>query len=268
MHPNYYRPFFLAFLFVASLTLSGCLDQDTSTDKALKTLKGEVFYRERMMLPPGSTLTVTLEDVSRMDVAAETLASRTYTPDTAPPYTFTLEFDPEQIQPNHRYVLRARIESGDQLMFINMEHVPAFAMPEGHPVRMLVRRVPGPRSTGPAIPLKQTHWKLNQIGEQALPEDMGPQQPFMEIQKNEQRILGFAGCNTFTGYYELSRAEVELLALAATRKQCAKYMDLEQAFKKALAEVRFWKLQDEKLELYSQSNELLLSFSAEIKSGQ
>ncbi len=262
-----YRLFSLAVLMLLlSLVLGGCME--TGTDKAMKTLNGEVFYRERMMLPPGSTLTVTLEDVSRMDVAAETLASVTYTPETAPPYGFTLEYDPEQIQANHRYALRARINSGDQLMFINMEHVPAFAIPEGQPVRMLVRRVPGQRNIRSSTPLIQTHWKLTGIGEKALPEDMGAQQPFLEIQKKEQRILGFAGCNSFTGYYELSRTQVELLGLASTRKYCEKHMDIEQAFKESLAKVSFWKAKDKQLELYSQNDELLLTFSAEIKTGQ
>jgi putative lipoprotein len=255
-------------LLLAIMAMSGCMEKDTGTDKSVKTLSGEVFYRERMMLPPGSTLTVALEDVSRMDVPAEILASATYTPETAPPYAFALTYDPEQIQPNHRYALRARIESNEQLMFINMEHVPAFAVPEGQTVRMLVRRVPGQRSVKPAVPLKQTHWKLTQIGVQTLPEDIGAKQPFMEIQKKEQRILGFAGCNTFTGYYELSRTQVELLGLASTRKHCDKHMDIEQAFKEALAQVSFWKLKDEKLELYGQNDELLLTFSAEINPRQ
>ena len=42
------------------------------------SLAGEAFYRERLLLPPGAELLVTLEDVSKMDVASTVIAAATH----------------------------------------------------------------------------------------------------------------------------------------------------------------------------------------------
>lgn len=40
-----------------------------------KTIEGSVFYRERVMLPPNAEIQITLEDVSKMDVAADVIST-------------------------------------------------------------------------------------------------------------------------------------------------------------------------------------------------
>ncbi|MEJ2539899.1 MAG: YbaY family lipoprotein, partial [Gemmatimonadota bacterium] len=74
------------------------------------TLTGQVIYRERMMPRPGSTLTVTLEDVSRADAPSEVLGIFETTLEGGPPYEFRIEYDPASIDERMRYNLRARIE--------------------------------------------------------------------------------------------------------------------------------------------------------------
>jgi heat shock protein HslJ len=46
----------------------------------------EVFYRERMKLPPTATLEVVLEDGAKMDVAAELVARKSVPLKGGPPY--------------------------------------------------------------------------------------------------------------------------------------------------------------------------------------
>ena len=79
-------------------------------------ITGTASYRERMMLPPGSTLEVTLEDVSRADAPADVIARAEVEASKAPPYAFTLAYDPARINSNHRYNVRARIMADDKLM--------------------------------------------------------------------------------------------------------------------------------------------------------
>ena len=111
-------------------------------EPAKATITGEVVYRERMMLPQGSTVTVRLEDVALQDVAATVIAETSFTPSGGPPFAFELQYYPPQILPKGRYALRARIEAGGRLMFINDTHIDAFPE-EGGPVEILVRRVSG-----------------------------------------------------------------------------------------------------------------------------
>lgn len=86
------------------------------------SLDGEVFYLQRIALPPAATLSVSLQDVSLMDAPAVTLARQAGPVKGNVPLPFHLTYDPSQVKPGHRYVLSARIELDGKLLFINTEH--------------------------------------------------------------------------------------------------------------------------------------------------
>lgn len=86
------------------------------------TLDGEVFYLQRIALPPAATLSVSLQDVSLMDAPAVTLAKQAGPVKGNVPLPFHLRYDPAQVKPGHRYALSARIELDGELLFINTEH--------------------------------------------------------------------------------------------------------------------------------------------------
>jgi putative lipoprotein len=119
-----------AWWFVGAFLLTACAAPEHGVESpAVQTLEGEVLYRERILLTPGHQMTVTLEDVARMDVAADIVASTTVPIEGSPPFAFTLEFNASDINPPDRYVryaLRARIERDDKLQFINDTRHDAF----------------------------------------------------------------------------------------------------------------------------------------------
>lgn len=86
------------------------------------SLDGEVFYLQRMALPPSATLSVTLQDVSLADAPAVVLARQNSPVKGQVPLPFHLQYDNKQIQPGHHYAVSARIESDGQLLFISTEH--------------------------------------------------------------------------------------------------------------------------------------------------
>lgn len=86
------------------------------------SLDGEVFYLQRMALPPAATLSVSLQDVSLMDAPAVTLANQAGPVKGNVPLPFHLTYDPSQIKAGHRYAVSARIELDGKLLFINTEH--------------------------------------------------------------------------------------------------------------------------------------------------
>ncbi|HAC02016.1 YbaY family lipoprotein [Brevundimonas naejangsanensis] len=67
-------------------------------------------YRERIMLPPGHTLTVRIEDVSRADAPSRVIAEARQPLDgRAPPYAVTLSVPNDRIDSRMEYAARAEI---------------------------------------------------------------------------------------------------------------------------------------------------------------
>ena len=97
-----------------------------STQADMQVLEGKVYYLEKKLLPPGAVLEITLENVSKQDVASTQMASVTQTIKGAPPYTFSLEYDAARIKPNMRYGLRAEVTSSDKLLMTSTEQIDPF----------------------------------------------------------------------------------------------------------------------------------------------
>ena len=105
-------------LLCATALLSAC----SSAPLAGKhSLDGEVFYLQRIALPPGTTLSVSLQDVSLADAPATVLDEQSGPVKGQVPLPFHLSYDPAQVKPGHRYAVSARIEVDGQLMFITTE---------------------------------------------------------------------------------------------------------------------------------------------------
>jgi putative lipoprotein len=86
------------------------------------TLDGEVFYLQRIALPPTATLSVSLQDVSLADAPAVVLDEQIGPVKGQVPLPFHLSYDPAQVKSGHRYAVSARIEVDGKLMFISTEH--------------------------------------------------------------------------------------------------------------------------------------------------
>ena len=86
-----------------------------STDPAPKPMSmaavtGTVVYRQRIALPPNAVVKVRLQDVSRADAPAILLDEQIIpTNGKQVPFAFTLNYDPNQIKPNHAYAVSAQI---------------------------------------------------------------------------------------------------------------------------------------------------------------
>jgi len=88
-------------------------------------LAGTVSYQEAASLPPGSILTVDLQDVSRPDAPAVTIGrSRDRVVVSQSNLSYRLSYDPALVRADGRYVLKARIEADRRILFANREPVP------------------------------------------------------------------------------------------------------------------------------------------------
>jgi putative lipoprotein len=141
------------FLGVVGILLAACGDQAgtmTESDRQqpdnslMRVISGEVWYRERVALPPGAEVIVTLEDQSRADAPAVVLTDYTHVVgEEQGPYSFRLAYDPSAIDERMTYGLRARILNDGDLLFVSTEHVDPFAGTPGEPIRIMASRPGG-----------------------------------------------------------------------------------------------------------------------------
>lgn len=112
------------FALLASIALVAACQSTPSPTATVASLDGEVFYLQRIALPPDATLSVSLQDVSLADAPATVLGEQSGPINGQVPLPFHLSYDPTQVKPGHRYAVSARIEADGQLMFITTEQHP------------------------------------------------------------------------------------------------------------------------------------------------
>jgi putative lipoprotein len=92
---------------------------DTNDESSEKSVTGSVTYMQRIALPQGSLLEVSLADVSLADAPARIVSKQEITTTTQVPIAFEIKYDSSQIVPAHTYALQARITIDGKLAWIN-----------------------------------------------------------------------------------------------------------------------------------------------------
>ena len=250
------------------LVAAGCSEtiRPVVESEHMERITGSVFYRERIQLPPGSEIKIFLEDVSKADAPSEVIASTMLLPETGPPWSFVLEYDPAVIDSRHRYALRSRIEIDGRLMFINTSHIPAFGPEKGKPVDIMVSRVGSGGRTGsvrkPDASLTDTYWKPVELEGQPVTLGAGEKELSMVLVGKEGRVRGYSGCNQFTGGYDQQDDQLKLTQLASTMKACVEGMEQEQRFLRALGHARRFSVKGDMLTLFDEQDRMILRFEA------
>ena len=128
---------------------------------AAQSIEGTATFRERMALPATAVLEATLEDVSRADAPAGTIARTRVSPAGNPPIAFTISYDPAKIIPGRRYAVRARILVDERLLFTTDTAAPVIT--SGHPRKVSLMLRKAGASQPPAqsrSELEGTSWQL------------------------------------------------------------------------------------------------------------
>lgn len=109
-----------------SLMLELPADSGTLLFTARPQVSGQITYLQRVALPDDAVVRVQIQDVSRVDIAADIIAEQVFTTGGAQvPLAFTVSYPASSIQETRRYSLSARITDRDgRLLFINDEYVP------------------------------------------------------------------------------------------------------------------------------------------------
>lgn len=272
-----------AFFITASLlTLIGCGDdpmqQDVSEDQSTvnnQTLSGEVTYRERKLLPPGVTLQVTLEDVSKMDVASVLIATTSSVITGAPPYAFKLDYDQGIINSKMRYSLRAKLLLNEKLLFTSTEQLDPFkTASEKLNINLTMVQSNRPKvnhhpdnglavvSVNPLADLVNTYWKLTKLGDQTIVmSEKQSKEAFLQLQA-DGKTKGFGGCNMFHGIYQHNGNDLSFGPSMSTKKACMAGMGTEGKFMSALDEVKYYSIHKEILSVLNGKKQKIAEFKA------
>ena len=211
-------------------------------------------------MPSGSTLIVTLEALSRTEVVATPIAEINVPVEGDPPFAFSMPYAPSGIDEQGQYSLRVRITGDRQLRFMSTEHHDPFA--DGD-LEVLVSRVTAQRlSPQPDVDLLNTYWKLNLIDDSPVQAIGEGREPHLRFSPDESVVSGHAGCNRFSGGFELNGDEIRLGPLAATRMYCEDTMAVEDAYLQALERVAGFRIFGPVLSLLDDQGQLVLQFES------
>ena len=240
----------------------------TASGQGPLSLSGTATYRERMALPPDAVFEATLEDVSRADSVSRVIGGTRIERPGNPPFHFTISYDPAQILPAHTYAVRARVTEGGRLLFTTDQQYQVLTQGHGSDIAMMMlRRASGSPAGGPTTangaPLRETYWKLVQLGDKPVTAADQQQEANLVFHTEGSRVTGSGGCNRLTGAYTADSQTLRFSRVASTMMACTQGMETETAFLGALDKVRSWKINGQQLDLYDANGKPLARFIAQ-----
>lgn len=133
-----------AFLLAAcGMTGETATPPPTAAPVASATVTGTATYRERIALPADAELIVQLLDISLADAPSTVIAEQRIAP-VRVPASFTLSYDPAQIDQRHSYAVSARVERGGRQLFVTDTRHPVLTQGGGSTVDIVMTRVRSP----------------------------------------------------------------------------------------------------------------------------
>ena len=223
-----------------------------STAATAGTIEGTATYRERIAVPPDATLYVELQDVSRADAPAVSLATKRYAM-SGVPAQFELVFDDNLIKDGHRYVVRASINQGRKLLFTTDTAYPVLTDGAGNSADLVLVQVQG------AAMLENTRWTAAALNGEKIETERRPEIAFAE----GGAFSGSGGCNRFNGQAEISGANISFPDnMAATLMACPPALEeVERQFFALLQEVTTYAMEGGAMAFLDAAGEPIVTFT-------
>ena len=232
---------------------------------AAQSIQGTATYRERITMPAMAVFEAVLEDVSRADAPAATIATTRVVSPGNPPIAFTIAYDTAGISPNRLYVVRARIVLDGKLLFTTDTGTPVITRSNPTKVSLMLRRVASdqvsPSTGGGSRPLEGTYWKAIELAGTPAPEQ-DPKREAHLLFHSDGRLSGSDGCNGLAGSYQLNGDRVTFGQMAGTQMACLNPSGTEGPFREALKNAARLTIAGDRLELLDAAGMRLAMFSA------
>lgn len=224
------------------------------------TLVGDVTYRERLLMPAGAVLTVSLVDLAAPSAAI--VSARAVTGDRGSvPFRFTLAFEDGLLRAGHTYGVLAEIESADgKYWFRTAQPTPIDPAALGTPLRVITQfQGARPSPTEAFAKLFDLRFEVATLGAVSVVTDRRPS----VVVASDMRASGSGGCNNWFAQSDLDGVNLTFSPVAATRMACLTpgLAAQETAFFAALAATRAWSASGDGLDLLDGAGKLLVHLS-------
>ncbi|WP_420960013.1 META domain-containing protein [Brucella sp. IR073] len=227
----------------------------TSGVAAEKTIRGAVAYKEKVDLPPEADLHVQLADVSPADAGTKILAETRVSPVESGVTPFSLDFDSDDMEPGHTYVLQARIAAGDTLWFVNDQQYRVDLQTLQEPVKIKLVGVRKDADTAVDSPIEGSTWLVEDIYGTGVVDDA---RTTLTIGDDGQ-VNGSSGCNRYFTKASFSADTLSFAEVGSTYLQCPPaLMNQESKFFDALGKTRAFRVDMGKLLLLDDKGQEIL----------
>ncbi|MES1928107.1 hypothetical protein SADO_02590 [Salinisphaera dokdonensis CL-ES53] len=253
-------------LLLSSIVLAGCAANSQRPSAAAgdaTTVKGQIAYRERIALVPGSHARVRVEDVAIADRKAPVIASQTLDlAERGVPAAFELVIPRDKLAPHGRYSLRAMIIGPDgRLLWTTDTHHPVHSDRRVNDLGLLMlKRVHSDSRDREAAdrPLTGVEWVVEDIANAGIID-------FSRVTLNfdtDGRLYGRASCNQYSGTYELEGDQLSVGRTTVTMKACAPALNnQERRFLDVLEDARGFEIDGtEKLIIHTAAGSTLEAY--------
>ena len=236
-------------LVLSSIVLAGCAANSqrlSAAEGSAITVKGQIAYRERIALIPGSHARIRIEDVAIADRKAPVVASRTVDlAERGMPAAFEFDIPRDKLTPHGRYSLRATISGpDDQLLWTTATHHPVHVDRRVNDLGLLMlKRVPSdlPDREAADTPLIGVEWVVEDIASAGIID-------FSRVTLNfdpDGRLYGRASCNRYSGTYHTEGDQLSVGRTAVTMQACAPALNnQERRFLDVLQDARGFEIDD------------------------
>lgn len=230
-----------------------CLGSSTANAQSNHAITGAITYMAKMALPSDAAIDVRLEDVTLADAPSKLVAENVFALGSKQvPVPFQLPYNPAEIDPSHRYSVRATITVNGDLLFTTAQVNPVLTNGAPSEVSLNLQAVRGPAAAPSPAPnaLRGTKWLLTEL--RGKPVVSNPQNPaFILLDPDYSQYSASSGCNRLSGKFQLDGDSLQFLGGASTMMACPEdLMKQEKEFNEALTATGSYKIQGNVLELY------------------
>ncbi len=230
------------------LAFTGMLVAQAQTGFAL--ISGEAVHRERMAIPAGAVLTVSLDAFDKEGQSNVVEVSQALSGKQSP-FPFQLPVQRSAMKSGVRYGLRAEVVLNGKRMF---ETAKAFMINPNSKIRPVLQLVKV--QTVPGWSMADKEWELFAVDGRKLEGIAEP--PTIRFDSKETKIFGFAGVNRYFGTYRSTAPSIQIdpggmTMMAGEEAQ----MQLESRFVQLLEKVNRATVEEGELILARGEKELL-----------
>lgn len=209
----------------------------------MRDLEGSVSYRERIAMPEGALVEVSLQDISLADAPSVELASVVIRPAGQVPVDYRLAYDSGMLRDGHRYAVQATTTLDGEVAWRTTQVFPALTADAPARVNVMLERAQRFEFSASDMPeqLTDSSYLVVAINGETVGTVRVPQMTFQA----DGSVNGTSGCNRFNGTVEVDGSAMTFGPSASTRMACPGELDaLEKAFFDALGRVQGYRMEN------------------------